>query len=138
LWVEWGNVAVVSIDGWWDTQVWDRFKDILELVLSTISDDYESLEIVLELINKGKDDEDWGPETWQAKKAIPVSRAEVIKALRELTREGYAQTYLFNAQDQRFQAIEFRVGDVDDLWFNATPQGIAAVEKFQEQRSGNS
>ena len=102
----------------------------MELVLSAISDDYENLEIVLEMINKGKDDEDWGPESWQAKKAIPVSRAEIIEALRELTREGYAQTYMFDTNDQDFHAIEYREADVDDHWFYATPKGIAAVRNF--------
>jgi hypothetical protein len=138
LWVEWGNVAVVSIDGWRDTQVWDRFKDILELVLSTISDDYESLEIVLELINKGKDDEDWGPETWQAKKAIPVSRAEVIKALRELTREGYAQAYMLDTKEPYAQPVEFRQSEVDDLWFYLTPKGKNAVMVLSGRSSGDS
>lgn len=116
----------------------DRFGPVLELVLLAISDDYESLEIVLGLINKAKGDEDWGPEFWQAKKAIPVSRPEVIKALRELTREGYAQTYLLDTKDPQVQAVEFRESEVDDLWFYITLKGKNAVKELYERNSGSS
>src|SRR2546430_1782279 len=106
---------MVGVDSWWDALVRDRFEAILELVISAIADDYESLEIILKTINEW--DADCDPESWAARSAAPVSRTEVVKALRELTREGYAQTYILGTEEPHVQSVDFREDEVDERWF---------------------
>lgn len=119
---------MVSVDSWWDALVRDRFEAILELVLCAMADDYESVEIILKTINEWDADRD--PGSWAARSAAPVSRSEVIKALRELTQEGYAQTYVLAIREPHATPIEFLETEVDSLWFYATPKGINAVRQF--------
>ena len=88
---------MVNADSWWDGLVRDRFQAVLELVLDAMSDDYVTVEIILKTINEW--DAGSRPESWAARSAAPVSRPEVIRALRELTREGYAQAYIFNGPE---------------------------------------
>ncbi len=126
---------MVSIDSWWDSRVRDRSQALLELVINAIADDYESLEIIHKSINEW--DEDLSAESWPARSAVPVSRHEIIKALEELTREGYAQTYVFSSNEPYAQAVEFRKEGIDDLWFYLTPRGISAVKQLCEQIDGN-
>jgi hypothetical protein len=117
---------VVNVDSWWDGLVRDRFQAVLELVLDAISDEDVTVEIILKNINEwdaGRDS-----ESWTARSAVPVSRPEVTRALRELTREGYAQAYIFDGQEA--QIVDFRPGELADVWFCATPKGINAVKKF--------
>ena len=122
---------MVSVDSWWDAHVGDRSEAALELVITSIADDYESLEIILESINEWKEDRDL--ESWPARRAVPVSRAEVIEALRELSREGYAQTYILDTKEPYAQPVEFREDQVDDLWFYVTPKGEHAVKQLYER-----
>jgi hypothetical protein len=117
---------VVNADGWWNGLVRDRFQAVLELVLDAIADDYESVEIILQTINEWDRDRD--PESWAARRAVPISRPEVVSALQELTREGFAQAYLFSGDETH--AVDFREGEVADLWFLATQKGIDAVRQF--------
>ena len=119
---------MVSVDSWWDALIRGRFEAVLELVLCAIADDYESLEIILSTINEWDADRD--PESWPARSAVPVSRPEVINALRELTREGYAHTYMLDTKEPHVQSVDFSEDEVDDLWFYATPKGIQVVEHF--------
>jgi hypothetical protein len=122
---------VVSIDNWWDGLVRDRAEAIIELVMLAIADDYESVEIILKSINEWNDEK--GPESWPAKKAIPVSRAEVIKALHELTREGYAEAYELSPWETQPKKTAFRESEIDDLWFYATSKGQRAIEQLYKR-----
>ena len=117
---------MVNVDSWWDALVHDRFQAVLELVLDAISDEDVTVEVILQNINVWNSERD--AESWAARNAAPVTRPEVIRALRELTREGYAQSYIFDGQEA--QVIEFRSGYLADVWFRATPKGINAVRKF--------
>ena len=117
---------MVNADSWWDGLVRDRFQSVLELVLAAISDDYESVEIILKTINEWDRDRD--PESWAARRAVPVSRPEVVSALQELTREGFAQAYIFS--DNETHAVDFREGEIADTWFLVTEKGINAVRQF--------
>jgi hypothetical protein len=117
---------LVNADSWWDGLVRDRFQAVLELVLDAISDDPETVGIILKTINEWDPDRD--PETWAARRAVPVSRPEIIRALRELTREGYAQAY--NLSDNAPKAVDFEEAKAHDGWFSATPKGIKAVKQF--------
>lgn len=117
---------MVNVDSWWDGLARDRFQAILELVLDAISEDYVTVEIISRNINEWDGDRD--PASWAARSAVPVSRPEIIHALQELTREGYAQACVFNGQVA--QAVRFRSEQLADVWFCATEKGINAVRKF--------
>jgi hypothetical protein len=117
---------VVNVDSWWNGLVRDRFQAVLELVLDAIAEDYASVEIILKTINEWDRDRD--AKSWAARRAVPVSRPEVVRALRELTREGYGQAYLFSGNATH--AVDLLDGQVAALWFLATPKGINAVRQF--------
>jgi hypothetical protein len=119
-------MPVVNADSWWDGLVRDRFQAVLELVLDAMSDDYVTVEIILQTINEW--DAGSRPESWEARKAAPVTRPEVLQALRELTREGFAQAYIFNGPEA--YAVDFQTGKIRDLWFYPTQRGIDAVRRF--------
>lgn len=90
-------------------------------MISAIADDYESIEAIAKTINEGE--ADISVESWPARRAVPVSRPEAISAVQELTREGYAQTYVLDTKEPYAQAIEFREDKADDLCFYLTPKG---------------
>ena len=117
---------MVNADSWWNGLVRDRFQAVLELVLDAISDDPETVGIILKTINEWDPDRD--PETWAARRAVPVSPPEIIRALRELTREGYAQAYILTGNET--QAVTFEEAKANDGWFCATEKGIKAVKQF--------
>jgi hypothetical protein len=117
---------VVSSDSWWDSLVRDRFQAVLELVLDAMSDDYVTIDIILQTINEW--DSGTRPETWEARSAVPVTRPEVVRALKELTREGYAQAYLFNGPEAN--PVPFHPASIRDLWFFPTDRGMNAISRF--------
>jgi hypothetical protein len=125
---------VGNVDSWWDALVRDRSQAILELVLNAIADDYESLEIILKSINEWESENNSG--SWAAMSAVPVSRPEVVKALRVLTAESYAQAYIFAAGEGSARPVDFHKEAVDDLWFYATPKGMQAVKHLHAQIDG--
>jgi hypothetical protein len=126
---------LTGIDGWWDELVRDRAEAVLELVIGAIADDYESVKSILASINER--DPALEPSKWEARKAVPVSRPEVISALKELIREGYAQAYALQESEPYSRPVKFREGDVDRLWFWVTSKGTQAVEKIFERISSN-
>ncbi len=128
---------MVGIDSWWDARVRDRSEAILELVINAIANGPESLELILKCINEEYPAID-SEKTWPAESAIPVSRGEIINALRDLTREGYAQASDFGTQEHGSKEVEFRGSEIDDLWFDVTAKGKSAVERLCERDSGNS
>ena len=117
---------MVNADSWWDSLVRDRFQAVLELVLDAMSDDCVTVEIIVKTINEW--DGGSRPESWKARGAAPVSRPEVIRALKELTREGYAQAHIFNGPEA--YPVEFNPHQTRDLWFYPTQRGIDAVRQF--------
>ena len=123
---------MVSIDSWWDGNVRGRSSDILELVLDAVADDYSNVEMILESINEW--DSNLGPDSWAARKAIPVNRREVVHALAELTREGYSQAYLLDTGEA--QPVMFGEEHIRDLWFCATPKGLGAIQQLNDHVSG--
>ena len=117
---------MVNADSWWDGLVRDRFQAVLELVLDAMSDDYVTVEIILKTINEW--DNGSRPESWAARSAAPVTGPEVIHAVRELTRKGFAQAYLFNGPEAC--AVAYQPGKARDLWFYPTQRGMKAVRQF--------
>jgi hypothetical protein len=123
---------VAGTDFWWDDLTRDRSAAILELVLEAISEDYENPEIILRTINQCYRDE---PELegWKALEAVPVSRREVMSALRVLTEEGFAQTYSYDVETKHYQAVSFRADLAGVLWFYITDKGMRAVNRVHKQ-----
>lgn len=117
---------MVNADSWWNGLVRGRFQAILELVLDAISDDPETVPIILKTINEWDTGHD--PEHWAARSAVPVSRPEVTRALRELIREGYAHAFIYSGYEM--QPVEFREGMPADVWYSATEKGIKSVQQF--------
>ncbi len=128
---------MASIDSWWNGLVRDRAADVLELVLVSISDDYESIEIILKTINE------WGAdiftvESWPARRAAPVSHREVVQALEVLIQQGYAQAYRLSTREPYATPVEFSEREADDLWYYLTPKGIATVDRLEYRTSDES
>jgi hypothetical protein len=123
---------VADIDPWWDDLTRDRSAAVLELVLDAISEDYQNLEIILRTINRwyrGEPD----LEGWEALEAVPVSRPEVIKALRELTQEGFAHACVYDAETKQFLPVGFRQDKANVLWFYVTDKGMNAINRLHKR-----
>lgn len=98
---------------------------IQDWVLWAIADDYESLEIIFEEINK-----------WRPKRSRGVTRQEIIRALKQIIREGSAQAYILSSQPPYAQPVEFLAKDAEALWFYVTPKGKLLVKHLVESRGG--
>ena len=122
---------MASVDSWWDALVRDRFAAVLELVLVAIADDYEDLETILESINEWEPDPEL--EGRAARSAVPVSRPEVVKALGELIREGYARAYTLGGEESSARPVDFHEHGADGLWFYVTPKGERTVNQLWER-----
>ena len=119
-------------DHWWDNLTRDRSAEILELVLDAIAGDYETLEIILRTINQCYRDEP-DLKDWKALRALPVFRPEATSALRELTQEGFAQAYTYDAATKQYHAVNFRADHAGVLWFYVTDKGMRAVDRIHKQ-----
>lgn len=120
---------MAGVDSWWDDLTRDRFAAILELVLNAIADDYEDIEIILKTINQWYRSEP--PfKGWKALETVPVSRLEVINALRELTQDGFAQACCYNAETKRFRPVTFRQDRAGVLWYYVTEKGMDTVQRI--------
>jgi hypothetical protein len=120
---------VAGTDHWWDDLTRDRFAAVLELVLNAIAEDYENIEIILKTINRFYRSEP-GLRGWNAIEAIPLSRLEVIKALRELTQEGFAQACDYDAETKQFRPASFRQDNAGVLWYYVTDKGMRAINRL--------
>lgn len=122
---------MAGADQWWDDLTRHRSAAILELVLDAIADDYEDLETILKTINSCYPD-DPDMKGWKALEAVPVSRAEVIKALQELTAEGFAQACVYDAGSKQFRAVRFRQHEAAMLWFYVTEKGLRTASRLHK------
>ena len=120
---------MAGTDHWWDDLTRDRFSAVLELVLDAIADDYENLEIILKTVN-GLYRSESGLSSWKALEAVPVSRPEVIKALRELTQEGFAQACNYDPVTKQFFPVNFSQNRASVLWYYVTDKGMNAVNRL--------
>ncbi len=125
---------MASIDRWWDDLTRNRAAAILELVLDAISDDYENVEIIRRIINQYDRDEP-DLKDWKALAAVPVSRLEVVDALRELTAEGFAQASIYDPGAKEYQAVSFRRDMASVLCFYVTEKGMQAVDRIHKRHT---
>jgi hypothetical protein len=91
-----------------------QYQTVKESVANAMADDYESLEIILADVAKEAD-----------KYGFSFDRQMVLRALKELTDEGYAQAYDLSPQPPHAAKVEYSEDRVDDLWFYLTPKGIS-------------
>ena len=122
---------MAGTDHWWDDLTRDRSAAIMELVLDAIADDYENLEIILKTINCCYPD-DPVLKGWKALEAVPVSRPEALKALQELTEEGFAKACVYDASTKQFQAVRFHRNQADVLWFYVTEKGLRTASRLHK------
>lgn len=122
---------MAGADHWWDDLIRDRSAAILELVLDAIADDYENLKIILETINRCFPD-DPNLKGWKALEVVPVSRQEVINALRELTEEGFALASVYDAGTKQFHSVSFHQHEAGMLWFYVTEKGLRTASRLHK------
>jgi hypothetical protein len=120
---------VVNAETWWDSLVRDRFRAVLELTLDAISDDYATVDIIVQTVNEW--DEGSRSDAWEAREAVPVSRPEVVRALKELTREGFVQAYLLS--DSETLPVELDSARIGDFWFYPTRRGMNALKRISNR-----
>jgi hypothetical protein len=82
-----------------------------ELILSTVSDDYESLDLIEEQVNSWIDS------------ARRVSRTEIAKTLEELEKKGEVTAYFLSPVAPHVESTFMNKANVEDLWFYATEIG---------------
>ena len=125
---------MVDSNLWWNDLTRDRAEAVLQLVLDAIGDDYQDLEMALKTINEGYPKEA-GLEGWKAMAALPVSRPEIAKALRELVQEGFAQACIYDAATRGFLPVNPPRGRLTGLLFYATEKGLRAINQFHKPDS---
>ena len=99
----------------------------MEIALDAMSDDYVTVEIIVQTINEwdaGSRSECLGAAEAPFRFRVPRS----IRALRELTREGYAQACMFEGKEAF--VVRFDPSRLRDVWFYPTERGMEAVDQF--------
>ena len=91
-------------------------SQLREWVLSSISDDYETLETVLDHAQKFH--------------GTTVSLDQASRALAELIRDGLAQAYELSSQPPHVKSADFDPDSVEELWFYATEEGKRLVRSW--------
>ena len=91
-------------------------SQLREWVLSSISDDYETLETVLDYAQKFH--------------GTTVSLDQASRALAELIRDGLAQAYKLSSQPPHVKSADFDPDTVEELWFYATEEGKRLVRSW--------
>src|SRR5271168_3304238 len=89
-----------------------RQEQIRALVLQTISDDYESLEYIVEDLNQQ-------PEL----EALAISAKEISEALESLVHGGLAASYCLSPTPPHATKVPFSYDLIEDLWFYVTVSG---------------
>jgi hypothetical protein len=95
-------------------------------VMSSIANDYEDFEMVLNTTAK-----------WAEEDGLQFGREELLSELSELILKGYAQSYVLSAQPPHTLVADYSEARADDLWFMLTPAGIRELNELDAQ-SGSS
>jgi hypothetical protein len=96
-------------------------QSLKNAILDVISDDYESLEHIIESLRPYSHTPD-----------VPPNEAEIIGALASLVGEGYAATYLLSPQPPHAAAAPFSHERIRELWFYVTSKGRQAARNRNE------
>src|ERR1700730_1686115 len=99
----------------------DREKFLTDCVVSVISDDYESFEIILEETRR-----------LAASEGLNFTEAEVAETLRRVISDGFAEAYLLSPHPPHSTKVEYSSEKLHDLWFYVTPRGRNVAESIRE------
>jgi hypothetical protein len=99
----------------------NREEFLTDCVISVISDDYESFEIILEETGR-----------LAASKALNFTEAEVADTLRRIISGGFAEAYLLSPHPPHSTKVEYSSEKLHDLWFYVTPRGRNVAQSIQE------
>ena len=86
-------------------------------VVSAVSDDYESFEIVLKSTKR-----------MAASRGIKASKTEVAKALERAISEGLVSAYILSPIPPHSTKVKYRADQLDALWYYVTPHGKSAAK----------
>jgi hypothetical protein len=85
--------------------------------MASMADDYESFEIILDIVN-----------TLAAEDGLPAfDEQEVRTGISGLIQDGYAKAYILSSTPPHAVITEYLEGHVDELWFMLTPLGVQAM-----------
>lgn len=96
----------------------DFLKDC---VITVVSDDYESFEMVLKWTKR-----------LAASRGIKVSETKVAEALQRAIAEGFVNAYILSPDPPHSTKVEYRADQLYALWYFVTPHGKSAAKGVQE------
>jgi len=99
----------------------DQEKFLTDCVITIISDDYESFEIILEQTRR-----------LAASRGMNVTEAEVAEALKDVISDGFAEAYLLSPHPPHSTKVEYSSGKLHELWFYVTPRGKNVAKSVPE------
>jgi hypothetical protein len=99
----------------------DQEKFLTECVITIISDDYESFEIVLEQTRR-----------LAALKGLNFTEVEVAEALRHAISDGFAEAHLLSPHPPHSTKVAYSFEKLHELWFYVTPRGKNVAKSIQE------
>jgi len=92
-------------------------------VMSAMADDYESLETIVESVNRMATEND-----------VPkFAVRDVQPAVAELVREGYASAYILSSTPPHSAVVDYSDSRADELWFMLTTAGILAMNEQDDR-----
>ena len=86
---------------------------IRDHVSRSISDDYESVELIRDSV--------------QGLAGLEATTEHVCQALSDLVEGGLAQAYELSPEHPQATAVNIDPDRIEELWFYATPQGIVRI-----------
>jgi hypothetical protein len=99
----------------------DQEKFLTDCVITIISDDYESFEIILEQTRR-----------LAVSRGLNVTEAEVAEALRHAISEGFAKAHLLSPHPPHSTRVEYSSEKLHELWFYVTPRGKNVAKSVPE------
>ena len=99
----------------------DQENFLMDCVISVMSDDYESFEIIFEQTRR-----------LAALKGINVTEAEVANRLELALSNGLAEAYVLSPHEPHSRKVRYSVEQLHELWFYVTPSGKTAAKSIPE------
>lgn len=93
---------------------------IRDYVLKAVSDDYESVELILDAA--------------QRLAGLNATTEQVCLALNDLVEDALAQAYELSSEHPHATAVNIDPDRMKELWFYATPKGIARITEINNRQ----
>jgi hypothetical protein len=94
---------------------------LTDCVITIVSDDYESFEIILEQTRRLTDS-----------RGLNVTEAEVAEALGRAISDGLAEAYFLSPHPPHSTKVEYSSEKLHELWFYVTPRGKNVARSIPE------